>query len=69
MLKVQSNKKTTGLYLFLLWAMKTPKTVFSLKLFFSLIVEKTIIVEKSILKSRTRELRQIWIFCKPLPLQ
>ena len=45
MLNAQSNKKTTGLYLYLLWAMKTPKTVFSPK---NLIMEKAIIVEKSV---------------------
>ena len=46
MLNAQSNKKTPGLYLFLPWAMKTPKTVFfSPK---NLIVEKAINVETSV---------------------
>ena len=44
MLNSQLNKKTTGLYLFLLWVMKTPKTDFFYK---NLIVEKAINVEKS----------------------
>ena len=44
MLSYQSNKKTTGLYLFLLWAMETPKTDFFYK---NSIAEKAINVEKS----------------------
>ena len=45
MLNFQSNKKTTGLYLILLWAMKIPKNDFFSK---NLIVEKAINVEKSV---------------------